>query len=1161
MQDLGAFELTGRLAAGGMGQVWNARHRRTGRPVAVKVIGASEHVRSFEHLEQEVRAVARLDHPNIVAVLDQGRDGSGAPYFVMERAIGTLAAQPPTDWAGVRLVLVAVLDALAHSHARGVLHRDLKPSNILVFEPATYKLADFGIAVALHPSEHTSLSGTPAYMAPEMFLGQWRHYGPPTDLYAVGVLAWELVAGRRPFEAQDLAGFQTAHLHHAPPPFHARFDVPHGLEALLLTLLRKDPSRRYQRAVDAAAALVALGDPGEPRAQDPTAAADAPGLAPPPTQTLTLDLGHAVPLPTPAPEGPSAPPPAPIPAEWRQPRRSRWHLADVGLGLYGLRTVPMVDRDHHRDQLWSGLRDAREGASPAFLLTGAAGTGKSRLARWLCERAHEVGGAAVLTARHGVQAGPRDGVLPMLLRFLRADGLDRAPLAKHLDLALSEAHPALRLDLVDAIMPLSGARPPLAPVLVALLRHLAARAPVVVWADDLHLSEETAALVEHVLDAAIPGVVLVATVRHDVPGGPAVQRVLEHGTPAHLHVDGLAGADRQELVTALLGLEESLVHEVSARTDGNPLFAVQLVADWVQREILVPRDAGFALKPGAPTPPPRAVREVWDDRIHDLLHHRPASHRQALWMAAVLGRDVATAEWTGACARAGIDVPAGLPRELEARHLAHVAEGGWTFAHGMLVETVLVQAEPELDALRTHAGLHLCEQARELEDAGQIASADTMLERARPLLAHDARAMTVLQARWGPVKRKLGQPGAALALLEQALGSASGAEAGRIHRALGVTHSDLGDHPKAREHFELARPLLADDPSDTAQLLLELGHSHAAMNEHEDAVRALTSALEALGDRAEPRMRGRALCNLGVVYSDMGDLDRSKDCYERSEALLVHAGDHRTLPMVYTNLAIVMHCLGRPTEVRPLFEKALHKHRENANRRSEGIVLGNLGSLAQAEGRLADARECFEQSIAAARAVRNPRSATACLLNLGSVLDALGEPEAALRTLRESADVAASIDHTLLRARALGELGDTLRRQGRPSEARAELLTAIDLAEQAGDTIGHALSLATLLAVEAELGMPARSEARATIDAVLDRPTEPVQCGLVHCHLSRAAAHTRDLDDARTQVDRASAILERLGMDGSSGLGRAIADARALIALMIRERTETGTSC
>jgi len=256
------YELTRVVGRGGMGEVWAGRDLRLGRDVAVKLL--SPHLASEPgvrgRFEVEARAAAGLNHPNVVAVYDSG-EHEGTPFLVMELLPGrTLAdelTEGPLDPERARAVGAEVLAALAASHRAGVLHRDIKPGNVLLAADGTAKVADFGIAKSTEALDLTStgtIVGTAAYLAPERLLGQ-----PATaqaDLYAVGVLLYEALSGRKPFEADTPMGLMRAVEASDPVPLaEARPGLDASLVATVERAMAKDPGLRFADADDMAAAL------------------------------------------------------------------------------------------------------------------------------------------------------------------------------------------------------------------------------------------------------------------------------------------------------------------------------------------------------------------------------------------------------------------------------------------------------------------------------------------------------------------------------------------------------------------------------------------------------------------------------------------------------------------------------------------------------------------------------------------------------------------------------------------------------------------------------------------------------------------------------------------------------------------------------------------
>ncbi|NCG22077.1 MAG: protein kinase, partial [Rhodobacterales bacterium] len=276
---LGLFDLDQPIGKGGMGVIWSARHRGQDIPAAVKVLTLkrAKDISFRAAFRKEVRAVAGLDHPNIVLVFDHGvvskqaetsseqRIIAGTPYLAMELVPGgSLAKHRGTlPWPQLRSVLLDLLSALAHAHSRGVIHRDIKPSNVLVCEDGTIKLTDFGLAHATTGTgeekvEARKRGGTPAYMAPEQLQGNWRDYGPSTDLYALGCLGWSMCSGRSPFSGGTWVEVMHGHLTRKSPTLEPSIAIPPEFENWLRKLLHKAPENRFQRAADAAWALLQI---------------------------------------------------------------------------------------------------------------------------------------------------------------------------------------------------------------------------------------------------------------------------------------------------------------------------------------------------------------------------------------------------------------------------------------------------------------------------------------------------------------------------------------------------------------------------------------------------------------------------------------------------------------------------------------------------------------------------------------------------------------------------------------------------------------------------------------------------------------------------------------------------------------------------------------
>jgi WD40 repeat protein/predicted Ser/Thr protein kinase len=249
------YEIVGELGRGGMGVVYKAVQTSLKRLVALKMLLPGGHCGDEERrrFRTEAEAAARLQHPNIVQIYEIG-EADGRPYFSMEFVEGgnlasRLAGTPVPSRQAARLV-EALARAVHAAHERGIIHRDLKPANILLAGDGTPKITDFGLAKRLGgdsgQTQYGSIMGTPSYMAPEHVGGKGREIGAASDVYSLGAILYEMVAGRPPFRAATPLDTVLQVISEEPlPPSRLQPKVSHDLETICLKCLSKDPRKRY----------------------------------------------------------------------------------------------------------------------------------------------------------------------------------------------------------------------------------------------------------------------------------------------------------------------------------------------------------------------------------------------------------------------------------------------------------------------------------------------------------------------------------------------------------------------------------------------------------------------------------------------------------------------------------------------------------------------------------------------------------------------------------------------------------------------------------------------------------------------------------------------------------------------------------------------------
>jgi eukaryotic-like serine/threonine-protein kinase len=323
----GRYRILHRIGSGGMADVYSAEDTHLGRQVALKVLHRrfAQDQEFVERFRREAKSVAGLSHPNVVGVFDRGGH-DGTYYIAMEHLAGRtlkeiVEIEAPLPQERAIDLAQQILQGAGYAHRHGVIHRDFKPHNVIVDDDGRTKVTDFGIARAgaSEMTETGSIMGTAQYLSPEQ--AQGHAVTAASDLYSIGVMLYEMLAGRLPFEGDSAVSIALKHLSEPPPPLsQLRPDVHPAVEAVVMAALAKDPAQRWQSADDFAQGLEtarARMEAGADGGQDFAA------LAPLP-----------VPAPMPAPESEAAPVAADdgvLPPAAEPERRRRWPWFTIGL--------------------------------------------------------------------------------------------------------------------------------------------------------------------------------------------------------------------------------------------------------------------------------------------------------------------------------------------------------------------------------------------------------------------------------------------------------------------------------------------------------------------------------------------------------------------------------------------------------------------------------------------------------------------------------------------------------------------------------------------------------------------------------------------------------------------------------------------------------------
>ncbi|MFN7974830.1 MAG: tetratricopeptide repeat protein [Acidobacteriota bacterium] len=1187
---IGPYRILRVLGKGGMGVVYEAEHPGGAR-VALKTLHLPS-VAMAGTIRREIQSLARLSHPGIVRIIDHG-DHEGLPWYAMElladpslrnrmrgsRTTGAAAStsalpgaslhdtEPlpstpeapgddevpppvrPMPYHEALTIAARMCVPLSYLHGVGVVHRDLKPDNVVVKADGTTILVDFGLAsrfggeVARETLDvMDAVTGTAAYMSPE----QWRGevVDARADIYALGCILYELVAGRPPFLASTIGEMLALHLHATPePPSRIATGAPSGIDALVLRLIAKDARDRIGYADLVAAALIELG-------------AEAVG-----------DIRA-------------------------RPYLYRAALAGRDLEMRGLAA-----------RLDAMLRDG--GRKQTVLVGGESGVGKTRLLSELAQIA-VVRGIRVIPAECAPDARAPLAAFRPLLRTVadrqRERGASRgSALPAHAVAVLLPYEPALAA-IAGTEGPSLPDLPPqetmarIAREIARALEVLLHDGPLLLMIDDLQWADDLSAEIcrriagDATLAAAPFGLVLGYRSEEMTP---IISSLLEQAAGsalplARIETEGVASMVRDML--ALQRTPEAFVRFLARHSEGNPFFVSEYLKTAVSEGLLA-RDARGAWRIAATAtvlveddasrlPIPHSVRQLVSARL--AMVDAPA--RAVLEVAAAIGRDAERPILAAAMVLAGGSLTMDAIGAIRERGMVDEApDGTLRFTHDKIREIVL-EGLAAGRRRRLHRAAARASETLYPGNAGKLAEITRLWdEGGRPRIAapyyYQAARYACERFAFGDAER----------LFRARIRVADDDSRESLHASVDfvghvLLQSGRVDEAEASIRSTLARAQRAGDRESTAdalRLLATVLQHTGRIAESRDVGRRSLSVVRELGDRDR---EGAHLAMLASIEHDMGDMASAWTGYE--SALLLHreVGDDRSAATCLANmallaqqqglvtratalfedalaaasstgnrilvgstlgnLALLHQAAGRMGRARECFENALAIHREVGNRRFEGGALGNLGKLHLDQGRLGDAERLFDEALAIHREVGNRTHAAVALANLGLLRRAEGRLEES-RQLCEQAIAALRELHDVQReGNRLADLGKVLQDMGRLSEARAAYDASLEIARRVGNRQREGIVLRDLAGLERIEGADPATIATLLGDAQATLAAAGADAALVELDCERGHAELAEARGAERHLARAEERLAALGAGPESLRAIAVAKLR-----------------
>ena len=1144
-QQLGNYRLTQLLGQGGFADVYLGEHVYLKSHAALKVLHTQLSEKDAASFVLEAQTLARLSHPHIVRVLDFAVQ-DGTPFLVMEYASQGTLRQRHTK--GTRLPLETVIHyvqqvaaALQYAHNQRLMHLDVKPENMLLNERTDVLLSDFGLSMfAPHTLSQSiqEMAGTVFYMAPEQIQGKPRL---ASDQYALGVIAYEWLCGRRPFTGSLL---ETATQHLTKPPPSLREHMPNlspAIEKVVLRALAKESKQRFASVQDFATALqYAAQGTSSPHAMSlpttaPVAVVGSPFLTAPAAVVEEHSSSKPVSVPALVPSSEGQ-----VPQDTLRDSKQEWQELTPSKSLIG--------RTSEWAQLMAAWWSASAGQPHLLVLSGEAGIGKTRLAEALLS---EIGRQGIATAIARCYAVEDELAYTPVVSCLRAEAV-RPALAALDSVWLTEV---ARL-LPDLLIERPGLPPP-SPLqedwqrqrlFEALARALlGTHGPLLLLLDDLQWCDRETLVWVHYLLRFDPHarLLIVGTLRAEErstnrPLESLLVNLRREGQVSEIPLGPLDATETATLAKYVVGqaLSPELAAKLYQETEGNPLFVVETMRMGVagHAELEHPPGELAAFSPPALSP---TIQGVIAARLEQL----SPSARELVNMAAVIGRAFTFELLTAAIGRNDEAVVEALDELVQRRIIREQGIEGYNFSHDKLREgayTALSRARRRLihrrvaEALETVYG--------DTREHLAVSSPDVRLA---DLAYHFFEAGVWAKAleygqRAGEQAQRLYTPHITIEQVTRSLDAAQHAAIlppATLYRLRGQAYETLGDFERARLDYETTLQMahVANNLHGEWQALMDLGFLWT-QRDYAQAGISYQQALALARQMDDPKTLAHSLNRLGNWHVNIEQPREALRYHQEALTLFQQAHESHGLAETYDLLGMASYLGGDLIQGTTYYQQAIALFRELGDQQGLTSSLATLtlrgpvfqtDSMVSAAG-LAEVFQDTEHALRIAREIEHRSAEAYASFMLGLCLGSQGEYERALAAARQSLDIAEEIEHRQWQTSAHTVLGGIYGSMLAYPQAREHFEQALALSSEIGSLFWK--RIATGYLVSAAIALHDFAQAETVLHTALnsDTPAETMAQRLVWCAAVELAL-------VQGYPARALEIINQLSTSGTQG--------------------------